>query len=89
MHNQLHDAAWPQGTAMKEMSDWLETHNIANLARFANRSPQDLEQVIVTRATTEAAMEYIYSLYDPSISTNLLEEVFRIMAALQPRALEA
>ena len=74
---------------MKEMSDWLETQNIANLARFANRSPQDLEQVIVTRAMTEAAMEYIYSLYDPSISTNLLEEVFRIMAALQPRALEA
>lgn len=74
---------------MKEMSDWLETQNTANLARFAKRAPQDLEQVIVTRAMTEAAMEYVYSLYEPSISTDLLEEVFRIMAALQPRVLEA
>jgi hypothetical protein len=74
---------------MKEMSDWLETQNTANLARFAKRATRDLEQVIVTRAMTEAAMEYVYSLYEPSISTDLLEEVFRIMAALQPRGLEA
>lgn len=32
-------------------------------------------------------MEYVYSLYDPLMSTHLMEEVFRIMAVLQPKDL--
>ncbi len=73
---------------MRELSDWLTAQGYADLARFAERSPQELEQVIVTSAMTEAAIEYIYSLYDPLMSTHLLEEVFRIMAVLQPRVPE-
>ena len=73
---------------MRELSDWLTAQGYADLARFAERSPQELEQVIVTSAMTEAAMEYIYSLYDPLMTAHLLEEVFRIMAVLQPRDLE-
>ena len=73
---------------MNDLSDWLETQSLADLARFAGRPPQELQQVIVTSAMTESAMEYIYSLYDPLMSTHLLEEVFRIMAVLQPKALE-
>lgn len=72
---------------MRELSDWLTAQGHADLARFAERSPQELEQVIVTSAMTEAAMEYIYSLYDPLMSTHLLEEIFRIMAVLQPKRL--
>ena len=72
---------------MRELSNWLTAQSHVNLARFAERSPQELEQVIVTSAMTEAAMEYIYSLYDPLMSTHLLEEVFRIMAVLQPKHL--
>jgi hypothetical protein len=72
---------------VRELSNWLTAQSHANLARFAKRSPQELEQVIVTCAMTEAAMEYIYSLYDPLMSTHLLEEVFRIMAVLQPKVL--
>ena len=72
---------------MKDMSDWLEAQNLANLARYANRPPQELEQVVVTGGMTEAAMEYVYSLHDPLISTYLLAEVFRIMTVLQPKVL--
>jgi hypothetical protein len=36
---------------------------------------------------TETAMEYIYSLYYPLMSSHLLAEVFRIMAVLQPKHL--
>lgn len=72
---------------MKDLSNWLAAQSHANLARFAERSPQELEQVIVTSAMTEAAMEYVYSLYDPLMSTDLLEEIFRIMAVLQPKHL--
>lgn len=72
---------------MNDLSDWLETQSLADLARFADRPPQELKQIIVTNAMTEAAMEYIYSLYDPLMSTHLLEEVFRIMAVLQPKVL--
>lgn len=70
---------------MSDLPDWLETQSLENLARFVDRPPQELEEVIVTNAMTEAAMEYIYSLYDPLMSTHLLEEVFRIMAVLQPK----
>ena len=72
---------------MNDLSDWLETQSLADLARFADRPPQELKQIVVTNAMTEAAMEYIYSLYDPLMSTHLLEEVFRIMAVLQPKVL--
>lgn len=72
---------------MRELSNWLKAQSHANLALFADRSPQELEQIIVTSVMTEAAMEYIYSLYDPLMSTHLLEEVFRIMAVLQPKHL--
>jgi|GEM_PF-2214062 hypothetical protein len=73
---------------MSDSMDWLALQSLSDLARFANRPPEELGQVIVTSAMTEAAMEYIYSLYDPLMSTHLLEEVFRIMAVLQPRDLE-
>ena len=72
---------------MSDLLDWLTAQNLSDLARFADRPPQELEQVIVTGAMMEAAMEYIYSLYDPLMSTHLLEEVFRIMAVLQPKVL--
>ena len=72
---------------MKDMSNWLEVQTLANLARYADRPPQELDQVIVTSGMTEAAMEYVYSLHAPLISIYLLEEVFRIMAVLQPKAL--
>ncbi|WP_434695164.1 hypothetical protein J3P89_18125 [Pseudomonas sp. Z1-14] len=72
---------------MSDLTDWLNAQSLAGLARFASRSPEELGQVIVTSAMTEAAMEYVYSLYDPLMSTHLLEEVFRIMAVLQPKAL--
>lgn len=71
-----------------EMSEWLYEQSLADLARFAGRPPNDLRQVIVTDAMKNAAMEYIYSLCDPLISTHILEEVFRIMAVLQPKVLE-
>ncbi len=71
-----------------DLSDWLNAQSLADLSRHANRSPQELARVIVTEAMTAAAMDYILSLYDPLMSTHLLEEVFRIMAVLQPKALE-
>ncbi len=73
---------------MSERMDWLTARSLSDLARFAKRPPRDLEKVIVTVAMTEAAMEYIYSLYDPSMSSDLSEEIFRIMALLQPKAPE-
>lgn len=72
---------------MNDLSNWLETQSLADLARFADRPAQELEQIMVTNAMTEAVMEYIYSLYDPLMSTHLLDEVFRIMAVLQPKVL--
>lgn len=60
---------------MSDLMDWLALQSLSDLARFANRPPEELRQVIVTSAMTEAAMEYIYSLYDPLMSTHLLEEV--------------
>jgi arginyl-tRNA--protein-N-Asp/Glu arginylyltransferase len=87
MHNQLHEAAGPPEKVMSDVSDWLNAQSFADLARYAKSSPQELEQVIVTDAMTEAAMDYVYSLYDPLMSTNLLEEIFRIMAVLQPKVL--
>lgn len=72
---------------MKDMSNWLEEQSLANLARYAARPPQELDQVIVTSCMTGAAMEYVCSLHDPLISTYLLEEIFRIMAVLHPKAL--
>jgi hypothetical protein len=72
---------------MTDLSGWLSEQNLADLARFASRPPQELRQVIVTDAMTEAAMDYIQSMYDPMLSTHLLEEVFRIMAVLQPKVL--
>lgn len=73
---------------MYEITDWLETQSLANLARYAKKPIQDLRKIIVTEAMTEAAMDYIYSLHDSQVTTFFLEEVFRIMAALQPKALE-
>ncbi|WP_144114459.1 hypothetical protein [Pseudomonas tremae] len=70
---------------MRDISNWLNEQSLADLARFAGRPPSELSQVIVTEAMKNAAMEYIYSLYDPLISTHILEEVFRIMAVLQPK----
>ena len=70
---------------MDDIFDWLQEQNLADLARFAGRPPTELRQVIVTETMTEAAMEYIYSLHDPLMSTHLLEEVFRVMAVLQPQ----
>jgi hypothetical protein len=70
---------------MKDLSEWLTEQNLADLARFASRPPEELRKVIVTDVMTEAAMDYIQSLYDPLLSTHLLEEVFRIMAVLQPK----
>jgi arginyl-tRNA--protein-N-Asp/Glu arginylyltransferase len=72
---------------MSDLSDWLTEQNLAGLARFTNRPPQELGQVTVTDEMTGAAMEYVYSLYDPLMSTHLMEEVFRIMAVLQPKDL--
>ena len=88
MQNNQHDAAMLQERYMSERMDWLTARSLSDLARFAKRPPRDLEKVIVTGAMTEAAMEYIYSLYDPSMSSDLLEEIFRIMAVLQPKAPE-
>lgn len=73
---------------MKDLSDWLNEQTFADLARFASRPPLELRQVIVTDTMTQAAMEYIYSLNDPLMSTHLLEELFRIMAVLQPAVRE-
>lgn len=69
---------------MSDLSDWLTEKNLAGLARFTN---QELGQVTVTDEMTGAAMEYVYSLYDPLMSTHLMEEVFRIIAVLQPKDL--
>lgn len=84
-HNQ-HDAAGPRGAALSYLSDWLEVQSLTNLARFAGRPAQQLREVLVTEAMKEAAMEYVYSLYDPLMSTHLLEEIFRIMIVLQSKA---
>lgn len=73
---------------MSEISDWLDTRNFADLARHAGKSPNELRQVTVSPEMTEAAMGYIQSLYDPLMSIFLLEEIFRIMAVLQPKAPE-
>ncbi|WP_434695130.1 hypothetical protein J3P89_17935 [Pseudomonas sp. Z1-14] len=53
---------------MSDLSDWLSAQSLADLARYAKKSPKDLEQVIVTEAMTEAAMEYVYSLHDQGLS---------------------
>lgn len=73
---------------MSEIANWLEAQILSELALFAGQSPDELRQVIVNRAMTDAALDYIQSLYDPMMSTGLLEEVFRIMAVLQPKAPE-
>ncbi|RMS45728.1 hypothetical protein ALP71_200124 [Pseudomonas coronafaciens pv. garcae] len=69
-------------------SSWIDEQAMANLARFANCTPAELSKVIVTEVMVEAAMEYVYSLYDPLVTNLLLEDIFRIMTAHQPRALE-
>jgi hypothetical protein len=73
---------------MKDLSEWLSEQTFADLARFASRPPLELRQVIVTDTMTQAAMDYLYSLHDPVMSTHLLEELFRIMAVLQPAVRE-
>lgn len=73
---------------MSDLSDWIEAQSLGEIARFAQRPLQELRQVIVTDTMKDAAMDYIHSLYDPLMSDSLLEDIFRIMAVLQPKRLE-
>lgn len=73
---------------MSDLSYWLEEQSLTNLARFAGRPVQQLRRIMVTEAMKGAAMEYVYSLYDPNITTFLLDDIYRIMSALQPVDLE-
>ena len=88
MHNHSLDAVGPREARVSGISEWLEAQSLAGLAQYAKKTPEELRRIIVTEAMTDAAMEYIYSLYDPLITAGLLEEVFRIMAVLQPKVLE-
>ena len=88
MHNHSHDAVGPREAIVSDLSDWLEGESLANLARFAGRPAQQLRRVIVSETMKEAAMEYIYSLYDQNITTFLLDDIYRIMSVLQPADLE-
>ena len=67
-------------------SAFIEEQAMANLARFADCTSTEISNVIVTDVMVEAAMEYVYSLYDPLITTLLLEDLFRIMSVHQPKA---
>jgi len=69
---------------MGDLSDWLESENLANLARFAKRPAEQLRRVIVSEAMKDAAMEYVYSLYDQNITTFMLDDIYRIMSVLHP-----
>jgi len=69
---------------MGDLSDWLESESLANLARYAGRPAEHLRCVIVTEAMKDAAMEYVYSLYDQNITTFMLDDIYRIMSALHP-----
>lgn len=71
---------------MSDLSVWLKAQGLADLARIANRSPEEMGRVIVTDNMKAAAMGYFQSLYDPLISPDFMEEIFRIMAVLQPKA---
>ncbi len=73
---------------MSDLSDWLEVQSLTNLSRFAGRPVEQLHQVIVTEAMKDAAMEYVYSLYDQNITTFLLDDIYRIMSVLRPVDLE-
>lgn len=67
-------------------SSWIRVQSIANLATFSGGTPQELHSVVVTDVMVEAAKEYFYSLYDPSFTDTIIEDLFRIMSVLQPRA---
>lgn len=54
---------------MRDLSDWLTLKSLTDLARFADSSPQELGRIVVTDRMTEAAMDYVQSLYDPLMST--------------------
>lgn len=84
MHNQPHEAVKPQEASVSDLSGWLENESLANLARFAGRPAQQLRRVIVSEAMKDAAMEYVYSLHDQHITAFLLDDIYRIMSALQP-----
>ncbi len=47
-----------------------------------------LKQVVVTELMVKAAMDYVLGLWDRDVDIFLLEDVFRIMAVLQPRPLD-
>lgn len=69
---------------MGDLSDWLESENLASLARYAGRPAERLRCVIVSDAMKDAAMEYVYSLYDQNITTFMLDDIYRIMSVLHP-----
>lgn len=73
---------------MGDLSDWLESESLANLARYAGRPAEHLRCVIVTKAMKDAAMEYVYSLHDQNITVFMLDDIYRIMSALHPEDLE-
>ncbi len=70
---------------MNDLSDWLETQSFADLARYAKKPTEELRQVIVTETMVDAAMGYFSALYDADLNTQVLEDLFRIMAVLQPK----
>ncbi|MFV9536286.1 hypothetical protein ACNUI4_32400 [Pseudomonas aeruginosa] len=52
------------------------------------RPIEELKQVVVTELMVKAAMDYVLGLWDRDVDIFLLEDVFRIMAVLQPRPLD-
>lgn len=70
------------------MSNFACESNMKELSMSTGRPIEELKQVVVTELMVKAAMDYVLGLWDRDVDIFLLEDVFRIMAVLQPRPLD-
>ncbi len=70
------------------MSTFAFESNMRELSMSTGRPIEELKQVVVTERMVKAAMDYVLGLWDRDVDIFLLEDVFRIMAVLQPRPLD-
>ncbi len=70
------------------MANWMEEQRLKGLSCHAKRPVSELRKVVVTDRMLEAATDYLCHLYDDDWNNIVLEDIFRIMAVLQPRVVD-
>lgn len=70
------------------MSTFAFESSMRELSMSTGRPIEEFKQVVVTELMVKAAMDYVLGLWDREVDIFLLEDIFRIMAVLQPRPLD-